>query len=104
MVEGKGYTTIDEVKHEWGKGDLLYVSHLWWHQHLNLDLKKPAIYICMVSHGWAMRNLFSPLPYREHANSGPDPLSVVWPGDDEHVHDHSGHQYDWSCPAPAVLT
>ena len=92
IVEGKGYTLIDGVKHEWEKGDLIWISHWCWHQHFNRDLENPAVYVRNSEAVWALRNLMAPLvgAAAEHGNDGPDPLGIVWPEEGEHAHDHPG--------------
>ena len=35
VVEGAGYTVIDDVRHDWSVGDAFVVPASSWHQHFN---------------------------------------------------------------------
>ncbi len=52
VVQGKGYTVVDGVRHDWEDGDLILLPYKAGgveHQHFNRDAKKPAIWLAMVS-------------------------------------------------------
>ncbi|MDP2718264.1 MAG: cupin domain-containing protein [Dehalococcoidia bacterium] len=48
VKEGKGYTTVDDVKHEWEKGDLILIPikpNGVSFQHFNTDKEKTAVLV-----------------------------------------------------------
>ncbi len=45
ILEGKGYSVIENQKVEWEAGDALYVPNWAWHRHVNIDDMKPARYL-----------------------------------------------------------
>lgn len=49
-VEGKGYSIVDDERHDWAAGDAVLVSKWCWHQHFNADPDKVAVIIRM--HMW----------------------------------------------------
>ncbi len=51
VLEGKGYTVVDEVKYDWEAGDLLVLPIKpdgCDHQHFNTDPDKPAEWLALV--------------------------------------------------------
>lgn len=49
VLEGRGYTVIDGVKHDWEQYDAIFLPLSQTgtvHQHFNSDTKKPAILLC----------------------------------------------------------
>ena len=50
VLEGKGYTTVDGVRHDWEKGDLILLpikEDGVEHQHFNLDPDKPSRWLAL---------------------------------------------------------
>jgi len=45
VLEGKGYTEIENIKVEWQQGDAVYIPSWAWHRHQNLSDEHPAKYI-----------------------------------------------------------
>lgn len=45
VLEGKGFTEIEEERIEWSAGDAVYIPSWAWHRHQNLSDKEPAKYI-----------------------------------------------------------
>lgn len=45
VLEGKGWTLVEDEKVEWEAGDALYIPSWAWHQHQNLSDTEPARYI-----------------------------------------------------------
>ncbi|MBL0912103.1 MAG: cupin domain-containing protein [Bacteroidia bacterium] len=45
VLEGKGYTEIEDEKVEWQAGDAVYIPSWAWHCHQNLSNSEPARYI-----------------------------------------------------------
>jgi quercetin dioxygenase-like cupin family protein len=45
VVEGEGYTMIEDERVEWQAGDAVYIPVWAWHNHGNLSERKPAKYI-----------------------------------------------------------
>lgn len=45
ILEGRGYSVIDDVKYDWEKGDVLAVPMMAWHQHFNADSEKPVQFL-----------------------------------------------------------
>jgi len=78
IVQGRGYSVIDERRYEWEAGDAVLVHHYCWHQHFNADSERPAIVIRM--HMWEsiiqiMQAAMDPVPLYEddpsmHADEG----------------------------------
>ena len=50
IVEGRGYSVIDDVRYEWGTGDGAIVNQYVWHQHFNSSPDDVATVIRM--HMW----------------------------------------------------
>lgn len=45
ILEGKGYSMIEDQKIEWEAGDAIYIPNWAWHHHVNRDTEKPAKYL-----------------------------------------------------------
>lgn len=45
VMEGHGYTEIEDTKIEWHAGDAIYIPGWAWHRHKNLSSKDSAKYI-----------------------------------------------------------
>lgn len=45
ILEGKGYSIIEDQKIEWEVGDALYIPSWAWHHHFNRDKEKTAKYL-----------------------------------------------------------
>jgi gentisate 1,2-dioxygenase len=45
VLEGKGYTLVEDQKVNWQAGDAVYIPVWAWHHHINLDDKNPAKYL-----------------------------------------------------------
>jgi len=45
VIEGNGYTEIEEERIEWQKGDAVYIPSWAWHRHKNLSDEVSAKYI-----------------------------------------------------------
>ncbi|SFJ99230.1 cupin domain-containing protein [Methylocapsa palsarum] len=45
VLEGRGYSMIEDRKIEWEPGDALYIPVWAWHHHVNADAEKPARYL-----------------------------------------------------------
>lgn len=45
VLEGKGWTLVEDEKVEWEVGDAVYIPSWAWHQHQNLSDTEPARYI-----------------------------------------------------------
>lgn len=45
VLEGKGWTLVEDEKVEWEAGDAVYIPSWAWHQHKNLSDTEPARYI-----------------------------------------------------------
>jgi gentisate 1,2-dioxygenase len=45
ILEGRGYSIIDEVRYDWEKGDTLAVPMMAWHQHFNADSENPVQFL-----------------------------------------------------------
>lgn len=68
IVEGEGYSVIDDVKYPWGQGDGAIVNQYVWHQHFNSSPDKVATVIRM--HMWesiieTMQAAMDPIPMYE---------------------------------------
>lgn len=68
IVQGRGYSVIDERPYDWEAGDAVLVHHYCWHQHFNADPERPAIVIRM--HMWEsiieiMQAAMDPVPLYE---------------------------------------
>lgn len=50
IVEGEGYSVIDDVKYDWATGDAPIVNQYVWHQHFNSSRDRTATVIRM--HMW----------------------------------------------------
>lgn len=52
VIEGKGYTVVDGVRHNWEEGDLILLPIKAGgveHQHFNLDPQKPSRWLALTS-------------------------------------------------------
>jgi gentisate 1,2-dioxygenase len=47
VVEGQGYTQVDDRRLEWGRNDVFVVPSWSWHEHVNLDGHKDAVIFCV---------------------------------------------------------
>ncbi|HAT7073490.1 TPA: cupin domain-containing protein [Legionella pneumophila] len=45
VLEGKGYSVIEDTCVEWEKGDAIYIPVWAWHHHVNQDNQKSAKYL-----------------------------------------------------------
>jgi quercetin dioxygenase-like cupin family protein len=45
VLEGEGFTTIEDQKVEWHAGDAVYIPVWAWHQHTNTSATNPCRYI-----------------------------------------------------------
>jgi gentisate 1,2-dioxygenase len=45
ILEGSGYTVVEDRQVHWKKGDAVYVPVWAWHNHVNNDLTQPASYL-----------------------------------------------------------
>jgi len=68
IVDGKGYSLIDDTRCDWETGDAVLVNRYCWHQHVNADLERPAVVIRM--HMWEsvieiMQAAMDPIPLYE---------------------------------------
>jgi len=45
ILEGEGYSIIEDQKVEWQQGDAIYIPNWAWHHHVNTDANKPAKYL-----------------------------------------------------------
>lgn len=45
VIEGSGYTEIEDQKVEWKAGDAVYIPSWAWHRHQNVSNEQPAKYI-----------------------------------------------------------
>lgn len=45
VLEGHGYTEIEDRRIEWEAGDAVYIPVWAWHHHVNLSPDKPAKYL-----------------------------------------------------------
>lgn len=45
ILEGRGYSVIDDVRYDWEKGDVLAVPMMAWHQHFNADSERPVQFL-----------------------------------------------------------
>lgn len=45
VLEGRGYSLIEDQRVEWEAGDAVYIPVWAWHHHVNLDADKPAKYL-----------------------------------------------------------
>ena len=84
IVEGRGYTRIDDERFDWEDGDLIFISHWCWHQHFNTDPQRTATYIRFAvteSLFDIMNIILDPLLMLEHRApwDGPDVKSIIWP-------------------------
>lgn len=55
VVEGKGWTTVDEVRHDWEEGDLILLPikpEGVVHQHFNAEPGKPCVWLAMIYLPW----------------------------------------------------
>jgi quercetin dioxygenase-like cupin family protein len=45
VLEGRGYTLVEDLRVDWQAGDDVYIPVWAWHHHVNLDVEKPAKYL-----------------------------------------------------------
>ena len=45
ILEGTGYSMIEDQKVEWTKGDAIYIPNWAWHHHVNTDTQNNAKYL-----------------------------------------------------------
>ncbi|QEH97794.1 cupin domain-containing protein [Gluconobacter thailandicus] len=45
VLEGRGYSIIEDRRIDWSAGDALYIPVWAWHHHVNSDPDKPARYL-----------------------------------------------------------
>ncbi len=45
VLEGKGYSVVEDQRVDWEAGDAVYIPVWAWHHHVNLDSDRPAKYI-----------------------------------------------------------
>lgn len=45
VLEGRGYSLVEEQRVDWEAGDAVYIPVWAWHHHVNLETDKPAKYI-----------------------------------------------------------
>ncbi len=45
VLEGRGYTLVEDIRVDWQVGDAVYIPVWAWHHHVNLDDEKPAKYL-----------------------------------------------------------
>ncbi len=45
ILEGHGFSMIEDQRVEWQIGDAIYIPNWAWHHHVNLDENKPARYL-----------------------------------------------------------
>jgi gentisate 1,2-dioxygenase len=50
IVEGEGYTTVEDTRYDWKKGDTIFVPPMLWHEHVNNSQDKPAVYLAVASY------------------------------------------------------
>lgn len=85
VLEGRGHSEIDGMRHDWNEGDLVVVDHWAWHQHFNSDPEQTARLVRVHNFAGiydAMRVVLDPLQlHEEEPNSEPDVTHVVWPPD-----------------------
>lgn len=68
IVEGRGYSVIEDQRYEWGTGDAVVVHQYAWHQHFNSDPEAPAVVVRL--HMWEsiidiMQAAMDPIPLYE---------------------------------------
>jgi quercetin dioxygenase-like cupin family protein len=45
VLEGRGYTMVEDRRVDWEAGDAIYVPVWAWHQHFNLSDREPCRYV-----------------------------------------------------------
>ncbi len=83
-VTGRGYSIIDDVRHDWGPGDLVIVDHWTWHQHFNASDSDIASLIRVHNFDtlyMGMSALLAPMSLFEEPPKldAPDLTGVEWP-------------------------
>lgn len=83
-VTGNGYSVIDDVRYDWGPGDLVVVDHWAWHQHFNASDTELASLIRIHNFDtlyMAMSALLAPMVLFEELPKldAPDLTGVEWP-------------------------
>jgi gentisate 1,2-dioxygenase len=43
ILQGRGYSIFDEIRHDWEAGDTISPPANQWHQHFNSDSKEPVV-------------------------------------------------------------
>lgn len=84
VISGEGYSTLDDVRYDWGAGDLIVVDHWAWHQHFNSSRDRTARLVRV--HNFdalydMIRILLDPLDLLEEPKvlDAPDLTDTVWP-------------------------
>ncbi len=49
IIQGTGYTVVDEVKYEWKKGDVITIPPMAAHQHFNTSTTEAARFFAVVT-------------------------------------------------------
>ncbi len=49
ILEGRGYSIIEDEKVEWKEGDALCIPVMSWHQHFNTDVERRARYLAAIN-------------------------------------------------------
>lgn len=83
-VTGHGYSIVDDVRYDWGPGDLVVVDHWAWHQHFNASDTEIASLIRVHNFDtlyMAMSALLQPMSLFEELPKldAPDLSGVEWP-------------------------
>lgn len=83
-VTGEGYSIVDDVRYDWGPGDLVVVDHWAWHQHFNASDTEIASLIRVHNFDtlyMAMSALLAPMSLFEEPPKldAPDLSGVEWP-------------------------
>lgn len=76
VVDGKGYSVVDGIRHDWEKGDLVLLPIKVGgveHQHFNLDPGKPAIWLALIPHWiWELTGRIAEQKENHPEFKGPD--------------------------------
>lgn len=83
-VTGRGYSIIEDVRYDWGPGDLVVVDHWAWHQHFNASDTEIASLIRVHNFDtlyMAMSALLAPMSLFDEPPKldAPDLSGVSWP-------------------------
>ena len=49
IIEGEGYSVLDDVRWDWGKNDVVCTPVMTTHQHFNSDSRRPVLFIALRS-------------------------------------------------------